>query len=144
MKRHPLLLGLVVFGVLLGLFLVSIWALSYFSNPEESLWGGEKIAIIEIQGVILDPQPVVERLIKLRKNDKVKAIVLRIDSPGGAVGPVPGDLRRGPEDPAGEEGPGLHRAPSPPRGATMSPARRIRSWPTRAPSPAPSGSSWRA
>jgi protease-4 len=87
MKRHPLLLGLAVFGVLLGLFLASIWALSYFSNPEESFWGGEKVAIVEIKGVILDPQPVIERLIKLRKNDKVKAIVLRIDSPGGAVGP---------------------------------------------------------
>ncbi len=48
---------------------------------------GEKVAILEIKGVILDPQPVIERLIKLRKNPKVKAIVLRIDSPGGGVGP---------------------------------------------------------
>ena len=62
--------------------------LSYFSNREESLWGGEKVAIIEIRGVILDPQPVVEKLVKLRKNEKVKAIVLRIDSPGGGVGPA--------------------------------------------------------
>lgn len=88
MKKHPVLLGLAVFGVLLCLFLVSIWALSYVSNHEESFWGGEKVAIIEIKGVILDPQPVVEKLIKLRKNEKVKAIVLRIDSPGGGVGPA--------------------------------------------------------
>jgi protease-4 len=88
MKKHPLLLGLVVFGVLLGLFLVSLYALAYLSDREESLWGGEKIAIIEVQGVILDPQPIVEKLVKLRKNEKVKAIVLRIDSPGGGVGPA--------------------------------------------------------
>jgi protease-4 len=88
MKKHPILLGLVVFGVLLGLFLVSLYALAYLSDREGSLWGGEKIAIIEIQGVILDPQPVVEKLVKLRKNEKVKAIVLRIDSPGGGVGPA--------------------------------------------------------
>jgi protease-4 len=88
MKKHPILLGLVVFGVLLGLFLVSLYALSYLSDREESLWGGEKIAIIEVRGVILDPQPVVEKLVKLRKNEKVKAIVLRIDSPGGGVGPA--------------------------------------------------------
>jgi protease-4 len=62
--------------------------LSYFSGREESLWGNEKIAIIEIKGVILDPQPVVEKLIKFRKNEKVKAVVLRIDSPGGGVGPA--------------------------------------------------------
>ncbi len=75
-------------GVLLGLFLVSIWVLSYFSDREESFWGGEKIAVIEVRGVILDPQPVVEKLVKLRKNEKIKAIVLRIDSPGGGVGPA--------------------------------------------------------
>jgi protease-4 len=88
MRKHPILLGLVVFGVLLGLFLVSLYALSYLFNREESLWGGEKIAIIEVRGVILDPQPIVEKLVKLRKNEKVKAIVLRIDSPGGGVGPA--------------------------------------------------------
>ncbi len=88
MKKHPILLGLVVFGVLLGLFLLSLYALSYLTNREESLWGGEKIAVIELRGVILDPQPVVEKLVKLRKNDTVKAIVLRIDSPGGGVGPA--------------------------------------------------------
>jgi len=88
MKKHPILLGLTVFGVLFGLFLVSIWVLSYFSNREESFWGGEKIAIIEVRGVILDAQPVVEKLVKLRKNEKIKAIILRIDSPGGGVGPA--------------------------------------------------------
>jgi protease-4 len=88
MRKYPILLGLFVFGVLLGLFLVSLYALAYLSNREESLWGGEKIAIIEVRGVILDPQPIVEKLVKLRKNEKVKAIVLRIDSPGGGVGPA--------------------------------------------------------
>ena len=88
MKKHPVLMGLMVLGVLLCLFLISVWVLFYFSNPEESLWGGEKVAIVEIKGVIIDPQPVIEKLVKLRKNEKVKAIVLRIDSPGGAVGPA--------------------------------------------------------
>ena len=88
MKKHPLLLGLLVFGVLLSLFLVSIFALSYFSGREDSLWADEKIAIIEVRGVIMDPQPTVEKLIKFRKNEKIKAIILRIDSPGGGVGPA--------------------------------------------------------
>jgi protease-4 len=87
MRRHPILLGAMVFGILLSLFFVSIWVLSILSNREDSLWGGEKIAILEIRGVILDPQPVVEKLIKIRKNENIKAVVIRIDSPGGAVGP---------------------------------------------------------
>jgi protease-4 len=88
MKKHPLLLGFLVFGVLVGLFFITIFILSYFSGREESLWRDEKIAIIEVRGVIIDPQPTVEKLIKFRKNEKIKAIILRVDSPGGAVGPA--------------------------------------------------------
>jgi len=88
MKKRPVLLGMMVFGVLLALFFLSVLALTYFSDREESLWGGEKVAVVEIRGVIIDPQPIVEKLIKFRKNDQVKAIVLRIDSPGGGVGPA--------------------------------------------------------
>lgn len=88
MRKHPLLLGMIVFLILMVIFIATILALSYFSTREGSLFGKEKIAIIEIKGVILDSQPIIEKLIKFRKNDKVKAIVLRIDSPGGAVGPA--------------------------------------------------------
>ncbi len=48
----------------------------------------KKLPSLKIRGVILDSQPIIEKLIKFRKNEKVKAIVLRIDSPGGAVGPA--------------------------------------------------------
>ena len=87
MRKHPVLLGLMVFSILLSLFVISIWALSYVASREDNWWGNEKIGVVEIKGVILDPQPVVEKLIKFRKNENIKAIVLRIDSPGGAVGP---------------------------------------------------------
>jgi len=77
-----------VLGVLLGLFFISLWAFSYLYSRNESFWGEEKIAIVEIRGVILDPQPIIEKLVKFRKNEQVKAVVLRIDSPGGGVGPA--------------------------------------------------------
>lgn len=48
---------------------------------------GERVAILEVQGVILDSQPYLDSLSKIKKDDGIKAIVLRIDSPGGAVGP---------------------------------------------------------
>jgi protease IV len=77
-----------VLGVLLCLFVISIWVFSYLTNQEESFWGKDKVAILEIKGVILDPQPTIEKLVKFRKNEQVKAIILRIDSPGGGVGPA--------------------------------------------------------
>jgi len=48
-------------------------------------WGN--IAIVELKGPIFDSASTIEKLEKYRKNDSVLAIVLRIDSPGGAVAP---------------------------------------------------------
>lgn len=48
---------------------------------------GEKIAVVRIEGVILDSNEVIEELKEYSSNDSVKAILLRIDSPGGAVAP---------------------------------------------------------
>lgn len=48
---------------------------------------GDKIAVVKIEGVILDSGNVIEELKGYDSNNSVKAILLRIDSPGGAVGP---------------------------------------------------------
>ncbi len=47
---------------------------------------GDKIGVVEIFGVITTPEKVIDALKQFKKNDQVKAVVLRIDSPGGAVG----------------------------------------------------------
>jgi protease-4 len=88
MKRHPILLGLMVFAVLLGLLMISLWAFSFFASRGGDFWSGEKVAIIEVKGVIVDAQPTIEKLIQFRKNRNVKAIIVRVDSPGGGVGPA--------------------------------------------------------
>jgi protease-4 len=48
---------------------------------------GEKVGIIEITGIIGDAKSVIHNLKRFREDDSIKAIVVRIDSPGGAVGP---------------------------------------------------------
>lgn len=47
----------------------------------------DKVAVMEIQGVILDPADITQEIRDLSERDDVKAVVVRIDSPGGAVGP---------------------------------------------------------
>ncbi|MGC9286376.1 MAG: signal peptide peptidase SppA [Hydrogenobaculum sp.] len=44
------------------------------------------IAIIRVRGVILNPLPIEEEIEKAQKDKNIKALVLRVDSPGGAVG----------------------------------------------------------
>ncbi len=47
---------------------------------------GDRVAIVNVRGVIVNPIPVVKRIERLRKDRSVKALVIRVDSPGGSVG----------------------------------------------------------
>jgi protease-4 len=55
--------------------------------PDLDLSGQEKVAVIRVEGVILDAQSTIGDLKHYSENPLVKAIVLRIDSPGGGVVP---------------------------------------------------------
>lgn len=48
---------------------------------------GPKVAVVELQGAITDASDVLKALYKHAYDDSTKAIVLRVDSPGGAVAP---------------------------------------------------------
>ncbi len=79
------------FLVLLGLFILfivySIGVRSSSSGGKFSFIAKDKVAVLTIEDVILDSDKYLESLNKIRKNSSVKAIVVRINSPGGAVGP---------------------------------------------------------
>lgn len=89
MKRHPFLLALVILGSLFGLSVVLFLGLagSGGHSPAGLRTFGSKIAVVEIRGVIMDSEEVVGDLIRFRNDESVKAIILRVDSPGGGVGP---------------------------------------------------------
>ena len=50
--------------------------------------GGEKVGIVELTGNITSSRDIIHSLKRFRENSSIKAIVIRIDSPGGAVGPA--------------------------------------------------------
>lgn len=73
---------LLLLGIGIGLlFLVNLLF------PDLDLSTEDRIALIRIEGVILDSQSTVTELKRFAENPSVKAIVLRIDSPGGGVVP---------------------------------------------------------
>ena len=45
------------------------------------------VGVVEVRGVIYDSRDAIRQLREFRKNDRVKAVVLRVDSPGGVVAP---------------------------------------------------------
>lgn len=47
----------------------------------------DRVAIVRIEGTIIGSQPVIDQLKEYSKDPSVKAVVLRVNSPGGAVAP---------------------------------------------------------
>jgi len=86
-RRHPVLLSLLVVCAIGAVVIISVAALFFLGKRDSAFEFGEKVGVVEIKGVIADPKPVVLQLKRFRKDKNVKAIVLRIDSPGGGVGP---------------------------------------------------------
>ncbi|MBM4305569.1 MAG: signal peptide peptidase SppA [Deltaproteobacteria bacterium] len=89
MKRKRILVGLVVIAGLLAFFFILLFIIGQFSSLSSStkFAFGEKIAVIEIRGLITQSSGVIEDLHQYAEDEGVKAIILRIDSPGGGVGP---------------------------------------------------------
>jgi protease-4 len=91
LEKRSALYALLVFGSLLTLSFVFLYFLfSALEQKGEQGWGtgpGPHIGVVELSGTITDSKDVIGQLHELRKDDSIKAIVLRIDSPGGAVAP---------------------------------------------------------
>src|SRR2546429_227034 len=49
---------------------------------------GERVAIVELEGVIVDVDDLVREIKAYRDNAAIRAVVIRINSPGGAVAPT--------------------------------------------------------
>ena len=89
MKQKRILVGLgVIAGLLIFFFGILIFVGRYSGGKSSRLSFGDKIAIVEIKGVISQSSWIIEELRQYLEDDGVKAIILRIDSPGGGVGPA--------------------------------------------------------
>lgn len=82
-------LWVVVGGGAFFLFLMAVFTLVYVSvkADQDSGFGGfgDKIAVVDIEGVIIEPRTVSDHLKKYGDDDSVKAIILHINTPGGGV-----------------------------------------------------------
>ena len=76
-----------VFFIILGLFLLLIVVSILLVMLQKTIPMGDRVALIRIEGVITDSRETTEELKEYVKNPSIKAIVLRVDSPGGAVAP---------------------------------------------------------
>jgi protease-4 len=89
-QKHPIILGLFILTGIFFLFLggVSLLISSLISHDSKTdiFSSKEGVGIVELKGLIVSPEQTLKHLTQFRNNPNVKSIVLRIDSPGGAVG----------------------------------------------------------
>jgi len=85
--RKGWILGIIIFSSMILLIFVIFFMMAKISaRGDFNLAGiGSKIALIELKGVIYNSRPIVRQFEKYRKDESVKAVVFRIDSPGGGV-----------------------------------------------------------
>ena len=79
----------ILFIIVIGISILFSIFLSSDEGYEDEMLGGSnrnsKIALVEIKEEIIESENIVRQLKKYRLNDDVKAVVLRINSPGGDV-----------------------------------------------------------
>jgi protease IV len=85
--RHPWLWGVVGTAVMCAIFFLVTFLITVLLTGEGATDGGAKIGVIAIEGVISSDltERTVRQLTKYGDDASIKAIILRIDSPGGGV-----------------------------------------------------------
>jgi len=88
--RSRTLLWVLIGGGAFFLFVLAVFTLVYLTlhagGTESSFGGfGDRIGVVDLDGVILSPEPVVGELKKFDDDSSIKAIILHVNSPGGGV-----------------------------------------------------------
>lgn len=91
---NPLTLVLVLSGLFFAIFLI-ISAAVFFSKSSTTskgatagiFTGGGSVGVIELNGVIMDSKKFLKRLDRFAEDSEIKAVVVRMNSPGGSVAP---------------------------------------------------------
>ena len=90
-RKHPILKGLGVLFVFILVTFAGVFFYAYLTGGDArviSMFSGEGIGVLQIEGTIDDSQSVLSELKRFKEAPWIKAIVVRIDTPGGAVAPT--------------------------------------------------------
>lgn len=90
-KKYTLLKGLgILFLAIMGLFVV-VFFYTYLTGGEVGVltfMGGEGIGVLPVEGAINESRLVLQNLKRFGEIKEIKAVVVRVDSPGGGVAPT--------------------------------------------------------
>ncbi len=86
-RRSPIVIVLMLVVLLLFFSGALLLGLS-MGDGRVKLVKSAKVGVLEVSGMLTEAKTVLNNLKKFRENSAIRAIVLRVNSPGGAVGPA--------------------------------------------------------
>ena len=87
MRRHPIIIGICILLFIGIVFFILLYSFGIFKGSRNSFSISDKIGVVQIEGVITDSRDVADQIDEFSEDDAIRAVVLRIDSPGGGVAP---------------------------------------------------------
>ena len=88
MRKHPVLLGLLLLVVVGVVMLILIYGVALLRGTDEPFSRSDRVGVVEITGVISSSRDAIELMDRYERDSHVRAVVIRIDSPGGGVVPA--------------------------------------------------------
>lgn len=86
MKKHPILTVFIILACMIVILGVLMTALSGSISSSSGIAFANKVGVIPIVGTIEDSTILLKQITDFTKDSSIKAVILRIDSPGGGVG----------------------------------------------------------
>lgn len=89
-RNQKWLLGIfLAFFIIATIMIFTALTLTIFGISDFKLAGsfGERVGIVEIRGIIDESESILRQIKTLREDESVRAVVVRVNSPGGAVAP---------------------------------------------------------
>jgi protease-4 len=90
MKKNPILIVFATAAVLGVIFFIVVALAGLASGNKRTpksmpIVGSDRVALVKLEGMMLNATPIVEELRDYAEDHSIKAIVIRIDTPGGGV-----------------------------------------------------------
>ena len=86
-QKHPVIFGFMLIFSAVVIFMLTMAVFNFFLSDKFRHRTMDTVGVVNVRGLISDSREVVDWINELEKKESVRAVIIRINSPGGVVGP---------------------------------------------------------
>jgi protease-4 len=85
MRKHPVIFGIFLLFLVAVAFFSLVYSLGSVRENKRTFTLDNKVGVVKVEGFIGETHDIIDQIDLFGKDDNIKAVILRIDSPGGGV-----------------------------------------------------------